>query len=116
MAARQWFRTSVAVRGTRRTTADVLHGHRMWMALRVFQTSSVFLVVGSLFGAFHSWEALACLPFALLLGMAVALPMTAYSATTESESGFAAIQRFVVIPLFLFSGTFFPLSQLPAPL
>ncbi|MEO6205075.1 MAG: ABC transporter permease [Mycobacteriales bacterium] len=116
MAAIKWIKTYVAMLATPMTTRDVLHGHLLWMALRIFQTTSIFLGVGSLFGAFSSWEALACLPFALLLGMAVALPMTAYSATTETESGFAAIQRFVVIPLFLFSGTFFPLSQLPAPL
>ena len=40
----------------------------------------------------------------------------AYSASIKSESGFAIIYRLLVIPLFLFSGAFFPISNLPAPL
>jgi len=39
--------------------------------------------------------------------------MAAFSATTDKDTGFSTIYRFVVIPLFLFSGTFFPISQLP---
>jgi lipooligosaccharide transport system permease protein len=34
----------------------------------------------------------------------------------ENDSGFAGLQRFLVLPVFLFSGTFFPVSQLPAVL
>jgi lipooligosaccharide transport system permease protein len=116
MAAIKWIKTYVAMLAAPLGTGDVLNGHVMWMALRVMQTSGIFLGIGALFGGFPSWAALWCLPIALLLGMAVALPMTAFSAHTENESGFAAIQRFVVIPMFLFSGTFFPLSKLPLPL
>ena len=44
---------------------------------------------------------------------AFATPVVAFSVTRESDNGFAALNRFGVIPLFLFSGTFFPISQLP---
>ena len=37
----------------------------------------------------------------------------AFAATRHNDSGFAALFRFVINPLFLFSGTFFPVSQLP---
>ena len=47
-------------------------------------------------------------------GLAFATPMTAFAVARESEQGFSAIFRFVVTPLFLFSGTFFPITQLPA--
>ena len=37
----------------------------------------------------------------------------AYSATLRSDSGFSIIYRLLVMPLFLFSGAFFPISNLP---
>jgi hypothetical protein len=41
------------------------------------------------------------------------MPIMAFSVGAEMDGSFAAIQRFVVIPLFLFGGAFYPLSQLP---
>ena len=40
-------------------------------------------------------------------------PIIAFAATQRSDANFAALFRFVITPLFLFSGTFFPISQLP---
>ena len=116
MAAIKWIKTYVAMLASPLGTTDVLNGHLMWIALRTLQTSSIFLVIGSLFGGFPSWWALLCIPISLLLGMAVSTPMVAFAASRETEGSFAAVQRFVIIPMFLFSGTFFPLSRLPAPL
>ena len=48
--------------------------------------------------------------------MAFGTPMTAFAATMEKDTAFITIYRFVVVPLFLFSGTFFPISQLPVVL
>ena len=46
-------------------------------------------------------------------GLAFATPVTAFSVSRESEQGLSAMFRFVIVPLFLFSGTFFPVTQLP---
>jgi lipooligosaccharide transport system permease protein len=116
MAAIKWIKTYVAMLASPLGTSDVLHGHLLWVATRVVQTSSIFLLIGALFGGFPSYLALLCIPFGLLLGMSVCVPMVAFSANSEHDGNFAAIQRFVVIPTFLFSGTFYPVSQLPAPL
>ena len=43
----------------------------------------------------------------------VLAPLTAFSATQETDARFPVILRIGVLPLFLFSGTFFPVSQLP---
>ena len=40
-------------------------------------------------------------------------PITAFSAGQKNDSVFATIFRFLITPLFLFSGTFFPIEQLP---
>ena len=77
-------------------------------------SAALFLGVLVLFGAADSWLVVLAVPAALLTGMAFAAPITAYAATLDNDSGFAAVQRFLIIPMFLFSGTFFPVSQLPA--
>jgi lipooligosaccharide transport system permease protein len=48
--------------------------------------------------------------------MAFAAPFAAYAAHIESDSAFVAINRFLIVPMFLFSGTFFPVARLPRPL
>ena len=57
------------------------------------------------------------IPAAVLTGLAFAAPMTAFAVIAARPSrAFSAIFRFVITPLFLFSGTFFPVTQLPAVL
>jgi lipooligosaccharide transport system permease protein len=67
-----------------------------------------------LFGVMQGPEALIALVLAVLCGMAFSAPLVAFSAAHEGEGAvFAAVFRFVVVPMTLFSGTFFPISQLP---
>jgi lipooligosaccharide transport system permease protein len=56
------------------------------------------------------------IPAAVLTGMTFSSLIIAYAASQRSPDGFNAIFRFGVVPLFLLSGTFFPLEGLPAPL
>ena len=51
---------------------------------------------------------------AVLTGLAFAVPTFALAARLENDNGFSILFRFVVTPLMLFSGTFFPIDQLPA--
>lgn len=54
---------------------------------------------------------------AVLGGLAVGLPLMAYASTITKDKGqFALVQRFIIMPLFLFSGTFYPLTNLPVSL
>ena len=50
---------------------------------------------------------------ALLTGLAFAAPIQAFSAAQTNDAPFASLFRFVIMPMFIFSGTFFPISQLP---
>lgn len=51
---------------------------------------------------------------ALLGGLAFGIPLMAYAASIEDDKGqFAMVQRFIFMPMFLFSGTFYPLATLP---
>ena len=109
-------RTYHAMVSTPLRTEDVVYGQLGWVALRLLQTCSVYLLVMTTLGGSESWWVLLAVPAGVLTGMAFAAPLCAYSASIERETSLVAIQRFVVIPLFLFSGTFFPVSQLPGPL
>jgi len=47
-------------------------------------------------------------------GLAFGIPLMAYAGSIEDDKGqFALVQRFVFMPMFLFSGTFYPLDTLP---
>jgi lipooligosaccharide transport system permease protein len=52
-------------------------------------------------------------PPAVLTGLAFQTVVTAFTVTREDETSLSTMFRFAIIPLFLFSGTFFPISQLP---
>ncbi|WP_308493182.1 ABC transporter permease [Microbacterium terrisoli] len=50
----------------------------------------------------------------LVAGLSFGMPLMAYAASLEADKGqFALVQRFVFMPMFLFSGTFYPLAVLP---
>jgi lipooligosaccharide transport system permease protein len=50
---------------------------------------------------------------AALTGLAFAAPIQAFAAAQKNDTAFASLFRFVIMPMFIFSGTFFPISQLP---
>jgi lipooligosaccharide transport system permease protein len=60
--------------------------------------------------------ALLAVPSAVLTGLAFSAPIMAYAATLKNSNNFNALFRFVITPMFLFSGVFFPLTRLPEPL
>ena len=93
---------------------DILLGHLTFVAMQVTGAAAVFLGVAALFGSFASWWVLLSLPITVLTGMAFAAPVFAFSAKQEGDAGFNILFRFVMTPLFLFSGVFFPIDQLPA--
>ena len=113
MASIKWVKTYHAMLATPLGVVDVLHGHLLWIATRVALVSAIFLVVMAAFGTVHSAEAVAALPVAVLTGMAFAAPFAAFTATRDGDQPLIGIYRFIIIPMFLFSGTFFPVSQLP---
>jgi lipooligosaccharide transport system permease protein len=116
MGAVKWQRQYHAMLAAPLGVTDVLVGHLAYVAIRVTITSAVFVVVAGVLGAWQSWWAVLALPVAVLTGMAFAAPTFAFSAKTEADGGFNVLFRFIIMPLFLFSGTFFPVSQLPGVL
>jgi lipooligosaccharide transport system permease protein len=114
LGAIKWDRTYHAMLATPLGVADVLLGHLTYMTMRAFLSALSFGVVMTLFGTIHSWWAPLAIPAATLGGVAIAASFTAFAATRDLDSSFAALNRFVIIPMFLFSGTFYPISRLPS--
>ena len=116
MGSIKWTRQYFAMLATPIGTRDIVLGHQLWMTVRVASTSAVYLAVIAAFGGVNSIYGILALPAAVLLGAAFTTPFAAYAATVDSDAAFVPINRFIVVPMFLFSGTFFPVSRLPLPL
>ena len=113
MAAIRWTRQFHAMLATPLRSRDLLIGHQLYVAARLAVVSAIYLVVLAGFGALHSPWAILAWPAAVLVGLAHSAPVSAFSAWLQREEGFNGLFRFVVMPMFLFSGTFFPVTRLP---
>jgi lipooligosaccharide transport system permease protein len=113
LAGFKWMRFYEGMAASPMTPDDVYVGNLIWIALRFTVTAAAFLVVATALGAILSWWAILAIPAAVAGAAALAAPLTAFTATQEDDHRFPIILRFLTLPMFLFSGTFFPLSQLP---
>lgn len=109
-----WNRTFHAMFATPISGRDVALGNLLWIAARLTLIATIFTLIIVLFGAAGSPLIVFAIPAAVLTGLAFAAPIAAFSATQRTVEKFNAIFRFGITPLFLFSGTFYPVDQLPA--
>ena len=110
----RWARTYDAMLATPLNVQDVLSGEFAWLAFRLLMVSTFYFVLMFLFRTLLTPVALLAIPVAVLNGLAFGAPMFAFTATQQTDTGFAVIGRFVVAPLSLFAGAFFPIASLPA--
>jgi lipooligosaccharide transport system permease protein len=108
-----WNKVFHAMYATPISPRDIALGNLAWMTARLTLIATIFTIVIVAFGAAESPLIVFAIPAAVLTGMAFAAPIAAFSATQKTPARFAAIFRFGITPLFLFSGTFFPISTLP---
>ena len=95
--------------------SDIMFGHLLFMALRVAMGATAFVAVMLALGAERSALVALAIPGAALTGLAFATPAAAWAATVSPQS-VGKLFKWVVMPLYLFSGTFFPVGQLPLAL
>jgi lipooligosaccharide transport system permease protein len=115
-SAIKWDRQYHAMLASPLRVRDVMLGHQAFFAFRLLLTATVYFVVIVAFGAVDSPLGVLAIPVTLLVGLAFTAPLAAWAAHTETMVSFIAIFRFGILPMFLFSGTFFPVSSLPRPL
>lgn len=114
MAGFKWRRFYWGAASTPLAPAQIACGHALAAMLRmVVQTIAVISFMW-LFGVALQPSVILLFVLAPLAALAFGLPLQAYAATLTSEGQeFTFVQRFIVMPMFLFAGTFFPLSVLP---
>ncbi len=93
------------------STGDIARGEVIWGQLRGGCYSAAFLGVMALMGLLDSWWALLALPAALLIGFSFSAVAMAFTTYMKSWQDFDKV-TLVQLPLFLFSGTFFPITTL----
>jgi lipooligosaccharide transport system permease protein len=113
MSGLVWSRIFHAMYATPISGRDIALGNLAWIGARMLLVATVFTVVMVLFGAASSPLVILGIPAAALTGLAFAAPIMAFAATLRSPEKFNALFRFGITPLFLFSGTFYPVESLP---
>ncbi len=113
MGAIKWHKSYFAQIATPLEPVHLVAGHLMFVLFRLATTCAVFMVVLAPFGVFTTWWG----PFLaygaqLLVGMAFAALVFGWSARLRDEAGFGVLFRLGIFPLFLFSGAFFPVTNL----
>jgi lipooligosaccharide transport system permease protein len=111
-----WSYSYRAMASTPLAAGDIVAGIALWHATRAAIGATGVAGVLALFEQTRSAGLVLAVPFAVLCGLAFAMPITAWASTRTRDQSFPAIQRFVIVPLFLFGGAFYPIDQLPAGL
>ena len=113
LALLQWQGVYRAILTTPMTAAELAIGHTLWIGVRATVAATLYLVVLVLFGVINSWLAL-FIPFAAyLIGVAHAAPLVGVSAHLLQDGIYAMVNRAIIFPMFMFSGAFFPVSDMP---
>lgn len=114
MGALKWDRSYYAMIATPLRVRDIVAGHLTALGARTAAVCLVFVAVLAPFGVFSSWwGTLLAAGFAALTSLSIAAAIYSISVRITNISDFAMIYRLGIFPMFLFSGAFFPVSNLP---
>ncbi len=115
MAGFKWRRYFYGFNASPLSSPQIANGVLVGAVARMFVTVAAYYLFIWLFGAVPAPATGWLTIFAgVAAGVAFGAPLMAYAASIEDDKGqFALVQRFVFMPMFLFSGTFYPLETLP---
>jgi lipooligosaccharide transport system permease protein len=108
-----WMKTYDGILTTPINVADIAVGEIMWAVIRGTVYAVGFLAVMIVLGLVHSAWAVLALPAVMLSGAALASGAMVLTAITKQISSLEKVMTLVVFPLFLFSGTFYPIELYP---
>jgi lipooligosaccharide transport system permease protein len=109
----KWQRGYHGLAATPLEARDIVLGHALWIAIRSAIAATSVAVALACFPQTRAWGLLPSVFVSTIVGVAFAMPIMAYSIVAKEDSRFAAVNRFFVVPLFLFGGAFYPISKLP---
>jgi lipooligosaccharide transport system permease protein len=108
-------KTFASMLSTPLSPADISLGELLWALIRGGLYATGFLAVMVVLGLVRSPLVILTLPGALLIGFAFAAVGMAATSFMRTWQDFDLIQL-VILPMFLFSGTFFPIDAYPEAL
>jgi lipooligosaccharide transport system permease protein len=111
-----WRYVYAAITATPIRVRDVVLGELAWIAVRLTTVAAAFTLAMTAFGVPRSPLAVLAIPAAVLTGLAFSAPLLAYASMVKLSHNLNFVFRFVITPLFLFSGVFFPVTRLPESL
>lgn len=110
----KWNPTFFGINASPIAPGQIIDGIVISVIARLLGTSVIYFAFTVLFGAIPSPWGWVSILIGTLGGLAFGTPIMAYVATLEQDTGqIAMLMRFVLLPMSLFSGTFFPLSSMP---
>jgi lipooligosaccharide transport system permease protein len=114
MMAFKWNPIAFAMNAAPISGNQIANGMILAVLARILPTVAIYYVIMLFFGAVPQDIGVLGILTASLTGIAVGVLIASYTSRIEEDKGqMAMVMRFGVTPMFLFSGTFFPLSQLP---
>jgi len=108
-----WFGTFHAQTATPISPDQVASGVLLWHLAKGLLSAGGVAIVLALFSSTRSWGLVLAAVFGAISAVAYSAPLVAWSASRENDLMYPNVLRFVIVPTFLFSGAFYPLSQLP---
>lgn len=109
----RWQRNYEAMIATPVSVRHIVLGELVWVGARVAIVALAFALVAVAFGALAPAAVAPAVMAGVLTGLAFSAPIVAHAATLPSNGNFNVLFRFVITPLFLFSGVFVPVTSLP---
>lgn len=106
-------KTFDAIITTPLTIDEVIAGELLWGATKSAINCSIILLVISAFGLVNLRWVFLVVPFSFLSGILFASLAMCFTAIVPNIDSFNYPSYLLITPMFLFSGTFFPLSVLP---
>lgn len=106
-------KTFDAIMATPLTVEEIILGEIFWGASRSLMATVLMMIVLSFFGLLAYPWSLAIIPAAFLGGLAFGSAGMCFTALMPNIEAFNLPVFLFITPMFLFSGTFFPLDQLP---
>lgn len=114
MGGHKWQGTFNAAVASPLRPADVFGGWLLWRGVLSGLSAVSFVVTAALLGGVPSAWGVLAIPAAVLCALTFSSLLAAWSITRDTDASFPVVFRIVIQPLFVFSGTFFPLSELPS--
>lgn len=116
MAGHRWIGFYHAAVSSPMSSADLFDGQVLWAGARAALQTVAFLIAGAALGGVDSPWGILAVPVVALTCLAFAAPLAGFAAWADTDAAFDVILRVVIVPLYLFSGTVFPIEQLPVGL